>query len=126
MRFALSFIRIRSIGRKWLVRKWHACIERWAGALIKVHHIGSTSIPGIMAKPIIDLIPVVSNLGSLDRDMPLLEECLGEFGIAGRRYCRRSDPATGKRAYHLHCYAEQPFEPKDIDGHHRRRDSRHF
>lgn len=80
------------------------------GVLVTVHHIGSTSIPGIMAKPIIDLIPVASGLANLDRAMPRIEalgyECLGEFGLAGRRYCRRNDPVTGKRAYQLHCYAE--------------------
>src|SRR4051812_6057595 len=63
-----------------------------------------------MAKPIIDLIPVATDLQSLDRVMPRVEElgyeCLGEFGLAGRRYCRRNDPSTGKRAYQLHCYAE--------------------
>ena len=78
--------------------------------LMTVHHIGSTSIPGIMAKPIVDLIPVVSDLASLDKAMPHVEalgyECLGEFGLAGRRYCRRNDPVTGKRAYQLHCYAD--------------------
>jgi GrpB-like predicted nucleotidyltransferase (UPF0157 family) len=41
-------------------------------------------------------------------------ECLGEFGLAGRRYCRRNDPVTGKRAYQLHCYAEGW---SDIDRH---------
>jgi GrpB-like predicted nucleotidyltransferase (UPF0157 family) len=78
--------------------------------LIVVHHIGSTSIPAIMAKPIIDLIPVAADLESLDRAMPRLEmlgyECLGEFGLPGRRYCRRNNPATGKRAFQLHCYAQ--------------------
>lgn len=86
--------------------------------LVTVHHIGSTSIPGILAKPIVDLIPVVSDLHSLDRVMPRLEsigyECLGEYGIPGRRYCRRDDPVTGKRAYQLHCFAQgRP----DIDRH---------
>lgn len=80
------------------------------GMLVTVHHIGSTSIPGIMAKPIIDLIPVVSDLDRLDRDIPIVEslgyECLGEFGLPGRRYCRRNDPVTGKRAFQLHCCAQ--------------------
>jgi hypothetical protein len=80
------------------------------GVLVTVHHIGSTSIPGIMAKPIVDLIPVVSDLDSLDRNMPLVEaigyRCFGELGLPGRRYCRRNDPVTGKRAYQLHWYAE--------------------
>ena len=30
----------------------------------------------------------------------------GEFGLPGRRYCWRKDPATGKRAFQLHCYAK--------------------
>jgi GrpB-like predicted nucleotidyltransferase (UPF0157 family) len=80
------------------------------GVLVTVHHIGSTSIPGIMAKPIIDLIPVASDLDSLDRALPSLQalgyESLGEFGLPGRRYCRRNDPVTGKRAFQLHCYAQ--------------------
>ena len=33
-------------------------------------------------------------------------ECLGEFGLPGRRYCRKNDPATGKRQFQLHCYAK--------------------
>lgn len=80
------------------------------GMLLTVHHIGSTSIPGIKAKPIIDLIPIVTDLESLDGAIPLVEAlgyvCLGEFGLPGRRYCRRNDPVTGKRAVQLHCYAQ--------------------
>ena len=80
------------------------------GVLLNVHHIGSTSIPGIMAKPIIDLIPVAIDLDALDAAMPRVTalgyESLGEFGLPGRRYCRRNDPVTGKRAFQLHCYAK--------------------
>jgi GrpB-like predicted nucleotidyltransferase (UPF0157 family) len=82
--------------------------------LITVHHIGSTSIPGIMAKPVIDLLPVVSDLASLDLSMSCIEaldyECLGEFGLPGRRYCRRDDPVTGRRAFQLHFYSEGSSE----------------
>jgi len=84
--------------------------EALGPVLVTVHHIGSTSIPGIMAKPIIDLIPIATDLESLDASTEQLEAmgyiCLGEFGLPGRRYCRSNDPATGKRAFQLHCYAQ--------------------
>jgi len=77
--------------------------------LVTVHHIGSTSIPGILAKPIIDLIPVAVSLEALDSAQGQLETLgyrwFGEFGLPGRRYCWRKDPDTGKRAVQLHCYA---------------------
>jgi len=78
--------------------------------LIRVEHMGSTSIPGIKAKPIIDFIPIVTDLDALDAAKASLEELgydyLGEFGIPTRRYCRLNDKATGKRRFQLHCFAE--------------------
>jgi GrpB-like predicted nucleotidyltransferase (UPF0157 family) len=89
------------------IARLHEALE---GVIVSVHHIGSTSLPGIMAKPIIDLLPVVSDLGNLDSRMPRVKslgyECLGEFGLPGRRYCRRDDQTTGKRAYQLHFYVD--------------------
>ena len=79
-------------------------------ALLQVEHIGSTAIPGIIAKPIIDFIPVVSSLEALDVRQSLIEslgyDYLGEFGIPARRYCRLVDPRTGKRKFQLHCFAK--------------------
>ncbi len=40
------------------------------GFIVDVHHIGSTSVPGLSAKPIIDLMPVVTSLSELDRRRP--------------------------------------------------------
>jgi GrpB-like predicted nucleotidyltransferase (UPF0157 family) len=82
--------------------------------LLKVEHMGSTAIPGIAAKPIIDLIPIARDEAALDAMEPgmlkLGYEWLGEFGIPGRRYCRKNDPATDKRKFQLHCFARGASE----------------
>jgi GrpB-like predicted nucleotidyltransferase (UPF0157 family) len=76
--------------------------------LMAVHHIGSTAIPGIQAKPIIDLIPVVRHLAVLDdqeADLRALGyDWRGEFGLTGRRFCILTDPTTRRRRFHLHAY----------------------
>ena len=76
--------------------------------LVIVHHIGSTAIRGILAKPIVDLLSVVTDLASLDAHEQAIRELgykwYGEFGLAGRRYCTLTDRVTGKRRFQLHCY----------------------
>jgi GrpB-like predicted nucleotidyltransferase (UPF0157 family) len=78
-----------------------------AANLVTVHHIGSTSVPGLAAKPIIDLMPLVADLAALDRQRPLIEALgyiwRGEFGIPERRYCALSD-AAGTRLVQLHFF----------------------
>jgi len=82
--------------------------------LLQVHHIGSTAIPGIRAKPVLDLMPVVARLAELDGRRPEIEalgyEWWGELGLPGRRYCTKSDRRSGKRLIQLHCYAEGSLE----------------
>ncbi len=94
---------------------WRSAAEAEAGrllaasdALVAVHHIGSTAIPGIMAKPVIDLLGITPDLSRLDRQRRAIEalgyDWRGEYGLAGRRYCTRSD-GSGRR-FHLHCYED--------------------
>ena len=79
--------------------------------LVTVHHIGSTAIPGILAKPIVDLIPVLRDEAALDEaEAPVRAlgyRWYGEYGLAGRRYCTLSDPVSGKRLFQLHIYAPE-------------------
>lgn len=86
--------------------------------LLRVEHMGSTAIPGIAAKPIIDLMPIAHDESSLDAMeagvRKLGYDWLGEFGIPGRRYCRKNDPVSGKRQFQLHCFAHGASE---IDRH---------
>ena len=73
--------------------------------MMAVHHIGSTSIPGLLAKPVIDMLAEVSDLSSVDQRADVMEglgyEVMGEFGITGRRYFRRND-AQGRRTHQIH------------------------
>ena len=77
------------------------------GNLVALHHIGSTAIPGIHAKPIIDMLAVAADLGTLDRQSERMKsigyEAMGEFGIAGRRYFRRDNEA-GDRTHQIHAF----------------------
>ena len=74
---------------------------------ITLQHIGSTSIPGIWAKPIIDLLGSVEQIEECDGHnatfASLGYEPMGEFGIAGRRYFRKIT-AAGVRTHHLHVF----------------------
>ena len=77
-----------------LFRKEADAISRILGDnLVLIHHIGSTSVPFLAAKPIIDIMPVVKDLSGVDavseEFVKLGYEYLGEFGIKGRRYLRK-------------------------------------
>ncbi len=78
-----------------------------APAPITLHHIGSTAVPGIMAKPIIDMLGEVATLDALDAASPRLVaigfEAMGDYGIPGRRYFRLNE--GGVRSHHLHVFA---------------------
>ena len=47
--------------------------EKVTGACLRIEHVGSTSIPGMTAKPIIDLILVIKP-GELEEMIDLLAE----------------------------------------------------
>ncbi|XGV97231.1 MAG: GrpB family protein [Leptolyngbya sp. BL-A-14] len=75
---------------------------------VVIHHIGSTAIPGIYAKPIIDLLIEVNEIVQMDQDQVAMESLgyvsMGEFGIPGRRYFRKENQ-QGVRTHHVHAFA---------------------
>ncbi|WP_417349926.1 GrpB family protein [Ferrimonas sp.] len=71
----------------------------------RLHHIGSTAVPALAAKPVIDMLMQVPSLTELDEVSHRLEAlgylAKGEFGISGRRYFQKGG---AQRSHHLHCY----------------------
>lgn len=82
----------------------------FGGLLVALHHVGSTAVPGLPAKPIVDILAVVSDVHALDAQTGRFEElgyeAMGEFGLPGRRYFRRDDP-RGVRTHQIHAYARE-------------------
>lgn len=95
---------------------WPLAFEREAArlrsllgdALVTIHHIGSTSVPGLAAKPIIDLLPVAGSVLAIEAKTPQLEaagyRAWGEYGLPGRRYFTRD--RDGYRTHNIHIYGQ--------------------
>ncbi len=73
---------------------------------LEIHHIGSTAIPGLMAKPTIDLLLVVNDIEAVDALDPEMKAIgyrpKGENGIPGRRYFQKL--AGEVHLYHVHAF----------------------
>lgn len=90
--------------------------EALGEAGVELHHIGSTAIPGIVAKPLLDILCEAECLEQIDTKAGAMGgigyTAHGEYGIPGRRYFKRSG---GKLIpVHLHCFARGSAE---IDRH---------
>jgi GrpB-like predicted nucleotidyltransferase (UPF0157 family) len=75
--------------------------------VVAIHHIGSTAIPDIYAKPIIDLLVEVKEITAVDGRNGAMEllgyKAMGEFGIPDRRFFRKDNP-EGIRTHHVHSF----------------------
>ena len=74
--------------------------------VVNIYHIGSTSIPFIKSKPIIDIMVSVKDLNKVDEIknefIKVGYEYLGEFGIKNRRYLRKDGD---NRTHQIHIFS---------------------
>lgn len=89
----------------------HACGR---DPFMRIEHVGSTAVPGLAAKPIVDIMPGVRSLDAFAPNIarlaalgyeyvPRYEQPLPELndpGMPFRRYFRKD--VDGERAFHLH------------------------
>jgi GrpB-like predicted nucleotidyltransferase (UPF0157 family) len=79
----------------------------FAGSEAVIEHVGSTAVPGLGAKPVIDIMVGVPILVEVEGRIPALEAAGYEYvqeyekQLPDRRYFRK--PRLGRRAFHVHC-----------------------
>ncbi len=93
---------------------WPPVFEREAATIreacgprvVEVHHVGSTSVPGLAAKPVLDIMPVAASpsdaLAAVPRMTALGYRCLGENGIPGRLYFEKD--VDDRDVAHVHMF----------------------
>jgi GrpB-like predicted nucleotidyltransferase (UPF0157 family) len=87
-----------------------ACVP--AGIVVRIEHFGSTAVPGLAAKPIIDMLVEVTSLDAVkERVVPILEErgyeyvwrpTTGDDGEPWYVWFIKRDHETGERTHHIH------------------------
>jgi GrpB-like predicted nucleotidyltransferase (UPF0157 family) len=86
-------------------RRVLAAVFEGSGAVIE--HVGSTAVPGLGAKPVIDIMVGLPALVEAEERIPALEAARYEYvphyetQLPDRRYFRK--PRLGPRAFHVHC-----------------------
>lgn len=100
-------VRLVEHDARWQARFWseRARLLCAAGGLVvAVEHVGSTAVPGLAAKPVIDIAGGVRHIADALLGARLLAadgwESLGEHGVPGRRFLRRWE--GGAHSTHLH------------------------
>ncbi len=73
-----------------------------------IHHVGSTSVPGLAAKPILDIVPVAASPAMCAESISGMTELgyrsRGENGIPGRFYFDKV--VEGRTVVHAHMFPE--------------------
>ncbi|WP_438349017.1 GrpB family protein [Paenibacillus sp. FA6] len=73
--------------------------------IVRFEHFGSTSIPGLQAKPVIDMMCIVKDINNVDLHNDKMNQLgydvAGDWGIPGRRLFRKGGE---ERTHHIHFY----------------------
>lgn len=105
---ALRKVEVSSYNEKWTVlfeQEAEKLKLIFGNEIVAIHHIGSTAVTGLKAKPIIDIMPVVRDISLVDKYNEKMRdigyEPKGENGIPERRYFQKGGD---DRTHHVHIY----------------------
>jgi GrpB-like predicted nucleotidyltransferase (UPF0157 family) len=85
------------------------------GVFSEIEHVGSTAVPGLAAKPVIDLM---ASVGSLEAMTPHRKTLAGLGyvlleGVMHNRLFYPRDDASGNRTHHLHVVATDTWDTRN-------------
>jgi len=92
---------------------WHSKFERHAriitgaigGSILRIEHIGSTSVPGLAAKPIIDILVVLPDSANESAYLPQLEAAGYVLRVREPDWNEHRMFRTLDRDVHIHIYS---------------------
>lgn len=91
-------VRLSDYNPKWKGSFKNECLiisDMIPDEVVKFEHFGSTSVPGMKAKPVIDMMVLVKDINQIDSyNSKFIEEgydVAGEWGISGRRLLRKGE-----------------------------------
>jgi len=85
-------------------------IEALGPAALRIEHIGSTSVPGLAAKPIIDILVVVRDSADESTYLPQLEAAGYRLRVREPHWTEHRMFRTPERDVHVHIYSEGCLE----------------
>ena len=95
-------------------REWRGTFRRHARriaaalgeAALKVEHIGSTAVPGLAAKPVVDMLLVVADSADEDAYAPAMRHCGYELRVREPDFEEHRMFRTPERDVHVHVLSD--------------------
>lgn len=80
-----------------------------------IQHFGSTAVPGLRAKPVIDIMVIVKNIDQAKKIVPIMESLGYDFWTDNPKkdrlfFVKGMPPRGAGRTHHVHVYQENSFE----------------
>ena len=101
-------VRLTSFSEDWAMmfqKEVHILSGIFGDEILRFEHFGSTSVHGLKAKPVIDMIGIVKDIHKIDLFNEKMDalgyDVVGEYGIEGRRFFRKGGE---NRTHHIHIY----------------------
>lgn len=112
-------IQITEYDPSWPTAATEACTELTDALpelFTRIEHVGSTSVPGLAAKPVIDLMAAVTALDDVTTERHDTLQHLGfrlqDTGMPGRLFYYREDD-DGRRTHHLHIVPADTWDTRN-------------